>query len=823
MKMSELLKIEDNKENLENIRANHENIIPFIGAGVSAAYGYPTWKELLEKLSCYYLEPEEQANLNDCNLIEYAQKIVGRVENINIIVDTIRKIYNKCEKRKSEIGYVLLKSFSKSIVTTNYDTILENILNDINGFDNVHVFLPFQREKMTQAIKTNQTCILKMHGSIDEASSIIFSSLQYDEAYGKGKIDISKPVPNFLSSIFNGKSVLFIGCSLSQDRTMEVLSACLDNNEYIKNYAIVELPEDKRKIIEQRIYLATLGIIPIYYPAGQYECVELLVNYLAGENTFIRIVKKIIDRYVDISDSQYNLMCSILNEAYYKTATEYPEILNFNVGMDTFVENVLEIMKNLSPDQSLYGICLIILNMLSKIEILGENSIKKSLMNHFYNAIFRETDIVEFMQIKHSIYAIPHINIYGKTNKEITALADQLNRKIQYENDRDYSVYYINYNQAVELLDMAYDKIEIRQRLMLCNSVGAGYVFLKDTRKAVYYLECAIDELCHMEQPLLSLLSKCYCNMSIIQAKKMDNPKTAIEYIKKDLKIKCKINDNKRLVAGSLGHLALYEAEVVPFNAIDRYIEVIELKRKNIDDAEKLRFEREKEASVEAVKKKMILSWATSIFNLSLLLKDLSLYDEAKKLMEIANYYRYKYISQNNFDYTASINSNAELDICLGNLNIDKNIEALQARIEMSPELTSTLFHSYYVCALYFYYKRDYETAIKYIKRYKLEYYINDNIQDIRLSAKVAIIIMKILIKQNKIEKAKGVYKDIISRMVPIYGEDSIWIKPLRSMYIKISNIGCIYSNIEEDDMEKVGDVKRHMELFYEQIMKNLP
>ena len=35
MKMSELLKIEDNKENLENIRANHENIIPFIGASSS--------------------------------------------------------------------------------------------------------------------------------------------------------------------------------------------------------------------------------------------------------------------------------------------------------------------------------------------------------------------------------------------------------------------------------------------------------------------------------------------------------------------------------------------------------------------------------------------------------------------------------------------------------------------------------------------------------------------------------------------------------------------------------------------------------------------
>lgn len=50
MKMSYLLELGNNKDILDQIRRNRQNIVPFIGAGVSAAYGYPTWKEAVKKL-----------------------------------------------------------------------------------------------------------------------------------------------------------------------------------------------------------------------------------------------------------------------------------------------------------------------------------------------------------------------------------------------------------------------------------------------------------------------------------------------------------------------------------------------------------------------------------------------------------------------------------------------------------------------------------------------------------------------------------------------------------------------------------------------------
>lgn len=823
MKMSYLLELGNNKDILDQIRRNRQNIVPFIGAGVSAAYGYPTWKELLEELAVDYLKPDERENLDDdaVNLLDYAQKIVSYAGKFNIVVENMRGIYNKCSKKKSEIGYILVKSFSNNIVTTNYDTVLENAIKNTND-KSMLVLLPDQREKMTEAIKKNLSSILKMHGSIDEASSIIFSSSQYENAYGTEKVDMQKAIPWFLSCIFNGKSVLFIGCSLSQDRTMEVLSACLDKNEYIKNYAIVGQPIDENKKVEQNRQLSALGIVPIYYPEGDYECVELLINYLAGENPFIQIVKEELSKYVDKLDIQYDLMCSIMNETYYKTAAEYPEILNYDVGKDTFIRNLEIQLKKLHPDQSIYEICLHILDMFADTCVIMSDSIRENLRINFINAVLRETDIEEYMRKTHSVYSIPPIHI-ETSSQEITRQADFLNRKIQYENDRDYSDYYIYYNQSVELLDSVYENIEIRQRILLCNSVGAGYSFLKEPQKAIKYLEKAIDELLTMEDPSYHILAMCYCNMSIIQAKAMEDYQKAIDYVKQDLKIKRLLNENERLVANSLGLLALYETEMNPFSSIQRHMEVIGLKRNNINIINGLRYERDKLVSGEQMRKKIILSWATSVFNFSLLIKDLGLHEEAKKFMDLANKYRYEYCPQNSFDYCASLNSEMEINILLGKEDIQKGADALQKRIAMNKELNNTLFHSYYVCALYFYYIKDYDNAMKYISRYKFEYRINNVSRDIRLEAKVAKLIMKIYILKNKTEKAKEIYDEIIKKMIPIYGEDSVWLLSLKEVYGKIESLEKTDIEKQQCFSDKLTDVAKQLNDFYLEMLNDLP
>ena len=51
----------------------------------------------------------------------------------------------------------------------------------------------------------------------------------------------------------------------------------------------------------------------------------------------------------------------------------------------------------------------------------------------------------------------------GKSDSELTELADKLNRKIQFENEMGFRHFMDYYNQAIELLDNAYERIENRE------------------------------------------------------------------------------------------------------------------------------------------------------------------------------------------------------------------------------------------------------------------------------------------------------------------------------------------------------------------------
>ena len=260
-----------------------------------------------------------------------------------------------------------------------------------------------------------------------------------------------------------------------------------------------------------------------------------------------------------------------------------------------------------------------------------------------------------------------------------------------------------------------------------------------------------------------------------------------------------------------------------PFSSIQRHMEVIGLKRNNINIINGLRYERDKLVSGEQMRKKIILSWATSVFNFSLLIKDLGLHEEAKKFMDLANKYRYEYCPLNSFDYCASLNSEMEINILLGKEDIQKGADALQKRIAMNKELNNTLFHSYYVCALYFYYIKDYDNAMKYISRYKFEYRINNVSRDIRLEAKVAKLIMKIYILKNKTEKAKEIYDEIIKKMIPIYGEDSVWLLSLKEVYGKIESLEKTDIEKQQCFSDKLKAVAKQLNDFYLEMLNDLP
>lgn len=796
MRLSELLKLRQNRTRLNNVRNNRKNTVPFVGAGISVACGLFSWSQLLDMLASEYLTSSERKKYDKTeDYLHYAQAIVDASGNTDAIMRRIAELFDEADVKLTKAPFYLVSSFANNIVTTNYDTILEDASKKMKSRDRHEVLLPCLRGQMTVAIQENRPCILKMHGSVEEVSSIVLSETQYNEVYGEIGEETNKALPILLETIFSGKSLLFIGCSLTKDRTLDILAKCLKRNNKLKHYAIVELPKDEDEEIKQRNHLTALGIEPIYFPEGDYESIDLLLEYLAEDNSFIREAKIILNDFfyqnkIDKDSDTYNILISILIECYYNVAKEFPELFELNCeSLNIVADYDVKIKESDKVYESLYNTCICMFKSLSRIGLRATSDIYSNLVDSFSEAVLRESDIREILQKHIKIYEPKALNIEGKTDIELTRLADELNRKIQFESERSFRDFADYYHQSVCLLDMACDRIELRQRVLLSNTIGAWGTYVLDSRASQKWLEYAIetiDSLNENEKPY-ELLSQCYCNMGLLMSG-LNNYKMAIKYAEKDIECKLKININSRLLAGSLGNYAVYQKELSPFLALQTHIDTVILKRSNIDYSDKLRFERDKNVGTEEMRKKLIASWATSVFNIGLLAKDMMLYEIASKFILLANKYRYKILDSINKDYNASLNVEAELNVLLlKEQDIYKFIYAVEGRTSMDPKLSTTLFHSYYVCALYFFSHEDYISAKRYIRKFKQEYYFKDDVRDTRQEIRALLLEAQILLKSDPqivdIQDIQGILDDVISKIGTGYGEDSFWLIEPYTLY----------------------------------------
>lgn len=126
MNISELINYKDNHNRLNYICNNRENIVPFVGAGVSIDCGLYSWLDMLDIIAKDYFTADEikrMHNFGDC--FSYADKIVEVTDNQNMIMEKVKEIFQNAELTLTDTPYILTSSFSNLIVTTNYDTILE--------------------------------------------------------------------------------------------------------------------------------------------------------------------------------------------------------------------------------------------------------------------------------------------------------------------------------------------------------------------------------------------------------------------------------------------------------------------------------------------------------------------------------------------------------------------------------------------------------------------------------------------------------------------------------------------------------------------------
>jgi hypothetical protein len=94
-----------------------------------------------------------------------------------------------------------LAALDVPIITTNYDRILHSYLRP------EHVITPEQRNLFREfCTRSGRRALLHLHGQVGQPTTIVFSSEDYDELYGRDHVETS------LRILLASKTLLFVGC-----------------------------------------------------------------------------------------------------------------------------------------------------------------------------------------------------------------------------------------------------------------------------------------------------------------------------------------------------------------------------------------------------------------------------------------------------------------------------------------------------------------------------------------------------------------------------------------------------------------------------------
>ncbi len=332
-KLKMLLSIDSNTLVYNDLKEQYQNkkVIPFFGAGISYCI-YPCWIELLEKLaeikgSGYCSKDEFCDELKQNGAEKVACKLKKNLEEN--YREAIIKIFSP-DKLKPESkllsGWrrVITEVFHGPILTTNYDKTIEGLYQGkierhiVNDDSTINGFL------MAKNKLRNQLSLFKLHGCIDAPKSIILDSIDYKKAYEK-----SSQVVEQLSDFLKGTYVLFIGCSLEQDRTIKILKRIYEKRD-IQHFAFVELPKETENTkdpyqpslvdghnnflpeFKQRKHLLNTvnGLRCIWFPYGRFDDICVLLkgliditedtsNFIGRKEEIQTLTNELLKTYID--------------------------------------------------------------------------------------------------------------------------------------------------------------------------------------------------------------------------------------------------------------------------------------------------------------------------------------------------------------------------------------------------------------------------------------------------------------------------------------------------------------------------------------------
>lgn len=266
-------------------RATTGAVIPFVGAGLSMPCGNPGWKQYLFQLAeeGYASVDEIQALVEEAKYEEAAELVLESMGE-NGFSAHVRGRFTTGVTLRGAVQ--LLPGLAPdAVLTTNFDHVIELVFQEAER-QKIETVIGTQHRGLMQDLAHRKRILVKLHGDAHDPHSRVLTLTEYQRAYGETAFVFLRPLPDAIRLIFLTRCLLFLGCSLDNDRTMQLFKYLADEQngqDPPSHYAILEQPDDPAVLRARERFLSERHILPIWYPNpdDDHRAVEGLLTLLA--------------------------------------------------------------------------------------------------------------------------------------------------------------------------------------------------------------------------------------------------------------------------------------------------------------------------------------------------------------------------------------------------------------------------------------------------------------------------------------------------------------------------------------------------------------
>ena len=294
------------------ISKHKDELVPFVGCGLSVFAGYPSWGNMLRKIVNLAGRTFTEDEIK--KIFEFIEKhkfydagdiLREKISNV-VLEEWLSEIFDE-EKisrfinsqdgmdRLIEEAVWFVPELSKNkrlCLTTNFDMVLEHVFHAAKVINSVSM-IPESHQDIPVALSRGQTVLIKLHGSIDSRSfnMVLSNKDANDHYYTKNSFLVICLESNMLEH-----RLIFLGTALDEDFTVETLIKLRQKN-FTPHFAILPLKSNEN--IQERIEkLDYMKVIPLFYPENDHTWVPIILRWLVeGYKPYEGILQGDIKRF----------------------------------------------------------------------------------------------------------------------------------------------------------------------------------------------------------------------------------------------------------------------------------------------------------------------------------------------------------------------------------------------------------------------------------------------------------------------------------------------------------------------------------------------